>query len=439
MSFLMKKSIILKADNSAVFNLGKLQKTFCILNAENISKLLDCVSLAANPRESKKNKVTVSIMDTLNTAPEEMVNRTKGVLVSTQKCEPLERGRFRLSFEDEKTDGVLDGGHTLLAIGTFLLEKYHESQSNRVPSDVQKIKCWKDFTEIWPKHSHLLENFVKEQSFSIPVEIISPAKNIDVDFADLVSEISYARNNNTPLTAGTKADNQGYYDILKANIDPNIVNLIAWKDNEAGKCIKREDIVALALIPFIALQKRGMLDKINAINPSVIYNSKSQCVDIYSKIIDEYQDEQGNLPEVMNNALGLMKDIPKFYDLVYKRFPDAYNNAFPGGFGKITTVTVCADSKKFSTKFYQHESNYKYPDGYILPFVCAFHELIVIDGNKGVHWATNIEDLINDSSKYKMLIGTIKDNCYNPQKVGKSSVAYAGCEMTMKMVLMGLN
>lgn len=439
MSFLMKKSIILKTDNSAVFNLGKIQKTFCVINAENISKLLDCVSLAANPRESKKNKVTVSIMDTLNTAPEEMVNRTKGVLVSTQKCESLERGRFRLSFEDEKTDGVLDGGHTLLAIGTFLLEKYHEAQSNRVPSDVQTIKCWKDFTEVWPKHSHLLENFVKEQSFSIPMEIISPTKNIDVDFADLVSEISYARNNNTPLTAGTKADNQGYYDILKANIDPNVVNLIAWKDNEAGKYIKREDIVALALIPFIALQKRGMLDKINSINPSVIYNSKSQCVDIYSKIIEEYQDEQGNLPEVMNNALGLMKDIPKFYDLVYKRFPDAYNDAFPGGFGKITTVTVCNNSKKFSTKFYQHESSYKYPDGYILPFVCAFHELIIIDGNNGVRWATNIEELINDSSKYKMLIGTIKDNYYNPQKVGKSSAAYAGCEMMMKLVLMGVN
>ena len=106
---------------------------------------------------------------------------------------------------------------------------------------------------------------------------------------------------------------------MKENIDPKLVNLIAWKDNEAGKRIKREDIVALALIPFIALQKRGMLKKINSINPSVIYNSKSQCVDIYSKIIEEYKDQQGNLPKVINNALGLMNDIPKFYDLVYKK------------------------------------------------------------------------------------------------------------------------
>ncbi len=98
----MKNSIILKTENSVVFNLGKIQKALCIINAENISKLLDRVSLTANPRESKKNKVTASIIDTLNTAPEEMVNRTKGLLVSTQKCEPLERGRFRLSFEDEK-------------------------------------------------------------------------------------------------------------------------------------------------------------------------------------------------------------------------------------------------------------------------------------------------------------------------------------------------
>ncbi len=434
----MKNSIILKTENSVVFNLGKIQKALCIIDAENVSKLLDHVSLTANPRESKKNKVTASIIDTLNTAPEEMVNRTKGLLVSTQKCEPLERGRFRLSFEDEKTDGVLDGGHNMLAIGTFLLEKYHESQNNRIPSDVQKIKCWEDFSEAWTKYSHSLEDFVKKQKFTIPVEIIYPTKSVDFDFAELVFEISDARNNNSPLTAGTKADHRGYYDNLKASIDPNLVNLIAWKDNEAGKRIKREDIVALALIPFIALQKRGMLEKINAINPSVIYNSKSQCVDIYSKIIEEYQDEQGNLPEAINNALGLMNDIPKFYDLVYKKFPDAYNNFSPG-FGRITAVKkVKEDSKKFVTKFYQQESDYKYPDGYILPFICAFHELIVIDENNNVRWATNVEGLINDFTKYEMLVGTIKDNYYDPQKVGKSSAAYTGCEMTMKMVMMEL-
>ena len=240
-------SIVLKTRHSAVFDLGKVKKAICIIDAENVAKLLDHVSLAANPRESKKNKVTTSIIETLTTSPEEMVNRSKGLLISTQSCEILDRGRFKLSFEDEKTDGVLDGGHNMLAIGTFLLEKYHE-ESGDIPSEIQKIKCWDDFSQAWEKYSHLLEYFLKNQTFLLPIEIIFPNNEFDIDFAELVFEISDARNNNSPLTTGTKADHRGYYDVLKSKIDPEISELISWKDNESGKRIKREDIVAFPWI-----------------------------------------------------------------------------------------------------------------------------------------------------------------------------------------------
>lgn len=426
-----ENSIVLKTKHSTVFDLGKLKKVLCIIDAENMSKLLDHVSLAANPRESKKNKVTNAIIDTLHTSPESMVHKTKGLLISTQKCEVLERGRFKLSFEDEKTDGVLDGGHNMLAIGTFLLEKYYSDEMESIPSEILKIKCWDDFSEVWGKYSHQLDDFVKGQNFMLPIEIIFPSENASIDFAEQVFEISDARNNNSPLTAGTKADHRGYYDVLKDKIDPKIVDLIAWKDNESGKRIKREDVVALSLIPLIALQKNGRLDKVNDINPVTIYNSKSQCVDLYSKVIEEYKDENGKLPNVICNALTLMQDIPRFYDLVYKTFPAAYNEHSPA-FGRISAVKKAKEEKKYITKFYKQECEYRYPDGYILPFICSLYELITVDGDN-VNWAADIEDLIKDFTRYEMLVGTIKDNDYDPQKVGKSSAAYKGCAMSMRL------
>ena len=431
------KSLILKTRCFTIFNLGKINKVLCVIDAENIYKLLSYVNLAANPRESKKNKVTSSIIDTLTTSPEEMVNRTKGLLVSTQKCKQLERGRFQLVFEDDKTDGVLDGGHNLLAIGTFLLEKFYENTES-ISNDLSKIKCWDDFSHFWKKYSDGLEDFVKSQTFLIPVEIIYPSNDEEYfDFAELVFEISDARNNNSPLTAGTKADHRGYYDSLKREIDPRIGNDITWKDNESGKRIKRDDIVALSLIPMIALQRKGKLDKnINIINPSIIYNSKAKCVELYSKIIECYKDKDDILPRVIKNALALMKDIPLFYDKIYIKFPDAYNSHSPR-FGGINVVNVAKkDSKdKYKTKFYKYDSDYSYPDGYILPFVSSLHELIKIDGDN-VYWETNVSELIEDNAVYKMLVGTIKDNNFDPQKVGKSSAAYTGCEMSMRDYIM---
>lgn len=433
----MSNQIILKTEASTVFHFPKVDKVLCILNAENIAKLLDHVSLAANPRESKKNKVTAAIIETLETAPEEMVNRTKGLLIATHSCEILERGRFRLSFNEEKTDGVLDGGHNLLAIGTYLLETFfRESEEGQAFNEVKRIRCWEDFAKMWQKYGHLLDLFVTKQRFSVPVEIIFPNyKEGYYDFAELVFEISDARNNNSPLTAGTKADHRGHYNLLKSKIDPSIANDIAWKDNESGKRISREDIVALSLIPMIALQRKGLLDEsIPSINPITIYNSKTKCVELFSQIVEAEAYKAGP-PTVIQNALALMQDIPRLYDEIYKFFPEAYNASSPG-FGRITAVKKVKESQPVKTKFYNAPCLYKYPDGYIIPFVCALHELIVIEKDS-VRWGIDsIDNVIKNSTLYSLLVGTIKDNHFDPVKVGKSSAAYSGCEMAMKMVMM---
>lgn len=438
------KSLVLKTKQATIFDLGKIHKALCVIDATNIALLLNHIGLAANPRESKKNKVTAAIYETLEKAPEEMVNRTKGLLISTQQCQPLERGRFKIQFNDDKTDGLLDGGHNMLAIGSFLLEKFYEEKEDeggKIPKDIAKISCWEDFSRVWEKYSPELDEFIEKQNFLIPIEIIYPSDSYEYDFAELVFEISDARNNNSALTAGTKADHRGYYDELKECIDPELVDLISWKDNEAGKQIKREDIVALSLIPMIALQRAKRLpEEINTINPVMIYNSKGGCIELFSKLIEFYKkDDEVQLPELIKNAFSLMRDIPKLYDEIYKAFPAAYNKHSPG-FGRMSSVKKAKEGYAMKTKFYKDDCEYKYPDGYILPFICSLHELIAVEGDE-VKWTIDdIYQIVEDLPKHcRMLVGTIKDNNYDANKVGKSSAAYDGCKMAMELINAGFH
>ncbi|SMN16497.1 hypothetical protein CRYPA_276 [uncultured Candidatus Thioglobus sp.] len=97
-----------------------------MLDARNFAKLIDAVGLTVNPRKSRVGKITNAIQETLELSPELFRFKSKGLLVSTSSCIELERNRFDLSFEEEQYEGVLDGGHNMLAIGLHLLLKLGE-------------------------------------------------------------------------------------------------------------------------------------------------------------------------------------------------------------------------------------------------------------------------------------------------------------------------
>jgi hypothetical protein len=62
---------------------------------------------------------------------------------------------------------------------------------------------------------------------------------------------------------------------------------IEWKPGDIGKSIKSPDIISLALVPIIALQKAGHLpDDIPLINPVSLYSGKGKCVEIFNNIVD---------------------------------------------------------------------------------------------------------------------------------------------------------
>lgn len=443
------KFVTIKTENYTIFNFKDISKVIGTLNPPNIAKLLDNIELTANPRKSKINKITNAIQETLELSPESMVFKSKGLLLSTGECEPLERGRFKMRVEDKVTDGLLDGGHNMLAIGMFFLNKSFELSDIAEPIEYKRIRRWDDFLEIWSKYRDEVDNILDQLDFLIPIEIIYPAPGKEDIFGDKVFEISDARNNNHSLSSGTKADHKGYYDILKASLDPKLNDEIEWKDNDTEKSIKRNDVVSLALIPLIALQRNDRLDKgIGKINPTMIYNSKEKCVEAYSLIIEKYTNENGELelPKVVENAFKLMHDIPRFFDLVYKNFPECYNSR-QGSFGRISSVSQKKDKEDkiikgyYKTSFYKLKLDYKYPPAFMIPIIVSFNEFIKIDGDN-VSWKiANMEGFIENNLKNHcgMLISTIKDNHYDSQSVGKSSAAYKGMEMELGLAEMKLN
>ncbi len=435
--------VIIKTESPHLQEHHEINKVIGRIDAKNIAKLLAVVGLTANPRKSKVNKITDAIIETLRTSPKDLRFKSKGLLISTMSCQPLERGRFKISFEEPHYEGVLDGGHNMLAIGMFILEEYF---GDKAPSAFHKVRRWDDFIDLWLLHQDGLKGILEVFDFSVPIEIIYPTEKYKPSFIDSVLDISDARNNNFALTAGTKADHRGYYEVLKTCLDPDINEKVQWKDGETNKPIRRDDIVAMALIPFIALQEADLLHKdIPTINPVTIYSSKGKCVELFSTIFEKYSDkDQEIVSPMINGALALLHDLPKVFDVIYSTFPrSARDNGMH--FGRISSVKLYEKGKSGGTylnkapltKFYREECEAKYSEGFIYPIVCSVHALIKIENDIPV-WAVSdpagfIGKTLTECTK--MLVGTIKENNYDPNSIGKNLTAYGGMKLNYKFLL----
>lgn len=419
---------------------GKVNKVIGNATLKSFVELITNSDLDANPRNARKSSVTESISETLHEAPELFQFMSKGVLLAAHSAEKLDRSRFRLSIKDSSKEGVLDGGHNTFTIGRFILEKTGYPQ-------LELVRSWENLKEHWGNH---INEIVKLRDtlpdILIPVEILHPASGPSgiEDFEDSILQISAARNNNAQLKETAKANQAGLYSILKENIDCSLSEHIEWRENDGGR-IKAPDLVALSLIALSALppEEYPIVETIRS-NPNVIFSSKGQCVKIYN----DFMRQEGVTRRIsgdrtveiidpkVKSALALIKDIPHLYDLIYKNFPKAYNNASPG-FGKITSVRTLDpakwknDKKNYmrqaaKTKFYQYDVDYSYPDGFIYPLVVMLSELMEINDNLIV-WKKNPGYFIENKLSIILKSGyqsIIKAQDYDPGKVGKEKGAY---------------
>jgi hypothetical protein len=424
-----------EVSTSDKYSLRRLQGT---ATAGSMIRLISIADLKANPREAKVGDVTEEIEDSLSSTPKLFHFKTKGILLAAAECTPRERSRFELLFEDADIEGILDGGHNLLAISLHILRR---ALGESAEKKLRAVRRWEQVPEIWADNLDRIEQIKSSFEFLTPVEVIYPrddAQGRD-EFQDAILDVARARNNNAQLTEETKANKSGYYEGIREALDKKLVDQIEWKTNDGGR-IKVRDLVALS---WIALSKiKEELPGIKDFSPVAIYNNKGQCVAALNKLMESdrvSEKSKGDIRELVHHgvksAFSMMKDIPRLYDLIYREFPESYNRA-SSGFGRISSVSIWDPSKtgprdpKYlsrqpHTKFYNSECWYDFPDGFIMPLVWALSELMQYKDGK-VSWKVDPEEFIrkNLDKTLRVYYGLIQMANYDPQKVGKTPASY---------------
>ena len=244
--------IIVKFEDVAEQANGPVKRLVGFVLARNMLSVFDAADLDANPRSAKAGAVTQAIIESIETDPTIFPFKTKGILLGSSSFSTLQRHRYELRFMDPQLEGVLDGGHNMLAIGTQILSRVIED-----PRVIKRIKLWDDFKEAWVANRAAIDAIKDQLVFLIPVEVLVPIDAEDEDaveaFKSSLLEICSARNNNAELTLETKANQRGYYDEIKKVLPAEIASRIEWKSNMAGGDVKVRDVIALSWIPLSKL------------------------------------------------------------------------------------------------------------------------------------------------------------------------------------------
>ena len=432
-------SVIVRFDKVAEQAAGPVLRIVGFVRARELLALIDAADLEANPRSAKAGTVTEDILESITETPETFVFKTKGILVGASAYERLQRNRYRLTFENTKIEGILDGGHNTLAIGTHILMN---ALAN--PGVKRKIRYWPDFKDLWEQHRDEVEALRKigpedagydasVLDFLVPIEVLVPS-DLESEaaleaFNSSLLSICSARNNNVQLTLETKAGKKGFYEDLRAALPPDIAERVEWKTNDGGG-IKARDLIALAWIPLSVLD----LDYVPTIPPQSIYSNKGECARLFDEFMSndhvsratdgEYTREVHH--KGVRSALTLAGQLPALYDKVYRDFPDAYNDG-QGKFGNISVVKMAKNMRtKPSCYFTEELVEYSYPDGLIMPIVYGLRELMKVAPDGRVVWTQDTRKFLDQHlaqivRKYRVILDAYR---FDPQKVGKNEGSY---------------
>ena len=458
-------SIILKFDFSCEQTVGEITKVVGLIKAKYLIPVIDYLNLEANPRSSKTGSVTDAIQDSIESDPETFPFKTKGILLASSRFERLERNRIRITPDNLEIEGILDGGHNTLAIGLLILREAMEYNGSSFP---RGAKTWADFKRIWQDNRYMVDDYqeairndasIGNLNYYVPVELLvprDPENSACVEsFKNDLLEICDARNNNVQLQVSDKANQRGYFDVLKSLMDehdPTLSERIAWKTNDGGE-IKAQDIVALSWIPLnmISPVKDANGRVIEPVPPQNIYRSKGGCLKQFEKLMsspDVTADTSADYKRELKNAevcsaFKIATELPELYDYIYEMFPKYYNAA-GGIYGRITAVKTLNEKRKDkSTPFSNKPVETMSPDGYIVPLVYGLQALMeqrVENGSIVLRWKqppfsflhNNLESIV----RYYSGIFSMCD--YDPQKIGKNPQSYTQALSGFKMAIAGI-
>ncbi|GLK73259.1 hypothetical protein [Ancylobacter dichloromethanicus] len=416
------------------------------IRGRDLYPLFDHLTLEANPRAAKTGPVTRAIIESLEQTPELFPFKSKGILLGTSNYESLQRNRFELNFGDPESEGVLDGGHNMLAIGIFMLSTVAETR------ELSRVTLWDDMKDLWEARRSDLEKVRERFDFLVPLELLVPSDAEDdrsvQQFEMSVLDICAARNNNAQLTQETKSNKLGFYDEIRVRLPSEIAKRVEWKSNEwessESKPIKVRDLLALCWIPLNKANEEGLLPIDISVTPQNIYRNKGECSKQFDKLMlnDEVSlpndgPTHESINETVASCFDILADLPRLYDKIYADFPEAYNsNGYR--FGSNSIVKIYDPLKRESAKdknayvaaqpvtpFTSIRVGYRYPDGLIMPLVYGLKGLMKAEGGR-VIWATDPFDFLDEyfrdiAGAYRLVLDMAR---FDPQKLAKNQASH---------------
>lgn len=406
------------------------------VSARSMLGLFDAADLDANPRSAKAGPVTQAIMQSIQGDQDVFPFKTKGVLIGCADYEILQRQRVELRFNEPRQEGILDGGHNMLAIGTYILQLALGDEKA-----IKRIKLWDDFKQAWIENRASIDEIREELNFLVPVEILVPSSQSEevlIEFRSQLLDICAARNNNAELSLETKANQKGFYEEFKKALPKSIADRIEWKSNEAGGDVKVRDLVALAWIP---LRLVPLPKHVRPPSPQNIYRNKGECTKLFDDLMSDSSVSKavnGSMHELLDpgvrSAIRIMGDLPALYDKIYADFPAAYNKV--GDFGRMGVVRIYDPNRRTDrnrkylrsqpeTHFTEQPVRYSYPDGFIVPLVYGLLALMEVKDGQ-VRWKTDpkafLDRNLSDIARaYRIVLEMAR---FDPQKIGKNETSY---------------
>lgn len=474
-----KSSIILKVDALVQQDVaeGNIRKYLGYINAKGVLDLLSVSELEANPRRPKINSATEAIKDTLDSTPELMSCKSKGLLISCSVVDELERNRLRLSFDPEyrNFEDVLDGGHNLFAISTFVIEKLLD-EDDVLMAKVRKIREWSELKAFWAENNDLiraaLNNNGVEFKFMVPIEIITIPSITEESlnrFTSSIFDISQARNNNAQLSNLASDNQRGIFDVVKDHLPDYLNDIVAWSTGDSSKVVKGEYVLALVSFVFTQLQKCGKCSNLLKDFHSTVtgfYSGRGKCSEEVQKVLTLWKKRyDGNkLDEecmILRDSLRLLNDMPYVWDKIELSFPMLYNK-FGGGtgkrgcYGRLSPFAKRSGKGKDATlrhdkpcRFHtpecvQKKGTYETQDGYVAPLqytIMAF--MRYNDDERCLVWDRPFDDIVkfytdsSDGAAIKDTIGQLGELIVSavrgdPQQLGKAAYAYNAIDLSVR-------
>ncbi|MDY3974168.1 MAG: AIPR family protein [Veillonella caviae] len=377
MTFKVKKDSFRKLDDPFLDVSPKAHQSKKYVFYAKAGDVPETIPMTTNPREQKLTSgVATAIEESLISNDGYFHLKNRGIVLSVATVSYDDsKQEVTLTFTDELVHGNIDGGHTY------------------------KIICENN------KKNEGLEQYVQ-------FEIMTGVEEI-------IEDLARARNTSVQVDEKSMAELARKFEPIKESIEGlPFFNRIAFKQNQVScdeesgkkkKMIDAREIVAILSMFNIDIMKSDE-------QPLKAYSSKAAVLKSY---LDDVQ--------IYRRFTNIAPDIFDLYEAIETDFPEAYNKATNGKYGrKKYSGYINENSIVAHTKFYNKDLKYKVPDGIVYPVVGAFRALVGYNKKTDKYeWKHGINPLEVWDNLKGILASSVMDFSKsigdNPNAIGKNS------------------